>query len=393
MGQEGLPGARALARPGSPSIIPERRSGAPRSPRPCPMLNRLFRTARVLVIALSLAFSAEVARAQTIAGNGNRASQVAIQRPAPADQGVRVERWLPDFDFDPTSGAYGQAAFGSAGQPMLTWDGLLRFSYRTVTEGGSRFSGLVAEIVDYEAFERHPNGRLGWQYRSNAAHPAGFPLWKSLWYDTVNGVYSRTLTPPFSDWAITLDDPTVAPDGVGTGLTHLFHSVIVPAPERVGENPYLSSASGGPADGSLHMTYEYLLLATSVLFPLPQDADSNPAHRVLHGWQPSATRHGDRTRDRSVRERARRTPPPGRDRRGRARPGFVRRVAGSGERAGGTTGHSRLRVGSDTRRERARVPIPSGAPTRRIRPSPRPGRDTFFFPAACRVRSRTPTIR
>ncbi len=200
--------------------------------------------------------------------------------PLPADRGVQVRRLLPDYSFVPESGEYEANVENASGQPMISWDGLIRFSPKTVIEGGLVYYGLVAQTIDYRNFTSHESGTVGWSFSSDEAgdHPQGFPLWKALWYHSPTGFYVHDKPLFTPDFKIALDDPRDNPAGVGTGLTRLFHSVIVPNPERTSENPYLSDAVGGAPDGTLHMTYDFLLLATVVHAPDTHDADFDPSH-------------------------------------------------------------------------------------------------------------------
>jgi cytochrome c peroxidase len=210
-----------------------------------------------------------VAPLQSVSQVGGRE---VVPFPAPSDRGVAVARHLPDLALSAATGEYGANTFGAAGQSALSWDGLIRFAAKTIDEGATQYYGLTAQIIDYANFEQHANGRLGFAYRGE------FPVWKSLWHHSPSGVYATDVTQPYEDWEIALDDPLHNPSGVGTGLTKLNHTVIVPSPERAGENPYLSDASGGAADGSLHMTYDFLMLVTVAGAPKAHDADAQVAH-------------------------------------------------------------------------------------------------------------------
>ena len=73
----------------------------------------------------------------------------------------------------------------------------------TVVEGNSRYYGLTAQVVDYRNFQRHPDGTIGWAYLSDEAgvHPQGYPLWKSLWYDTIAERFDTDRVGPTSNWS------------------------------------------------------------------------------------------------------------------------------------------------------------------------------------------------
>ena len=102
----------------------------------------------------------------------------------PPDAGVGIKRILADYNLNTEAGQYTTKSVNSGGQPVTTWDGLLRFVPGAYTNNANGYStGMAAYIVDYAATSRDTRGQIGLKLKSgHSSYPNGFPFYKSLQY-------------------------------------------------------------------------------------------------------------------------------------------------------------------------------------------------------------------
>jgi cytochrome c peroxidase len=215
---------------------------------------------------------------------------------------LKVARSLPDYK---TATADDFAVSPGGGQVSFSWDMKLRFVprgyMRVLDSSGSmthRVDGIGVTLVNHAASTRDPSdGRTWFSYSTgNPMYPDGVPLYRQLMRGKTGDCVGQTLYEiPVScsgdTFEVAFDEVPDSASGAasGTGLTHPWHSQIVPNPGYK-INPYPSDATGAPAPGNTNfMTYQLLYLGSVVGRPVAGDRDFDPTH-------PLFTNNNDRNR-------------------------------------------------------------------------------------------------